>query len=369
MSATEFHALPVAEVVTETEDTVTVRFAVPSELGDTFTYAAGQYLTLRFVIDGQDVRRAYSMSSAPHENHLAVSVKRVEGGLVSNHIADHLAAGQTVDVMPPQGRFLLEPDPDRRNDYYLFGAGSGITPLMSILKTVLEKEPKSKVHLLYGSRNEEQIIFKAELDRLEAHYRDQLSVRHTLSRPKREKSGGLSGFFSRGKVSWTGEQGRIDAKKIETFLGEYPTQGQTAHYFICGPGNLIDRTEETLQAQGIAADHIHTERFVSAHDAQAKASKSENAAGATVQAKLNGKLVTVELKAGQSILDGLLEAKVDPPYSCLAGACSTCAAKVLKGGVRMDVCYALDQDEVDEGMVLTCQSHPTTEEVEIDFEV
>lgn len=356
-------------MVQETADTVTVKFSVPAELAEEYQYTAGQYLTLRFVIDGQDVRRAYSMSSSPLEAEIAVSVKRVKGGLVSNHIADELKAGTEVHVMPPQGRFVAKTDGDKRRDYYLIGAGSGITPLMSILKTVLEEEPKSTVNLLYGSRDEESIIFKAQLDQLEERYAGQLHITHTLSKPMRKKAGGLASIFTRGKVTWGGETGRINQNKMVDFLEAYPQQSQEAHYYICGPGTMIDTAEAFLLGRGVDKKHIHTERFVSAHDAKKGAKETGAVDGATVKAKVNGKEVSVQLKPGQSILDGLLDAKVDPPYSCLAGACSTCAAKVIKGGVKMEVCYALDDDEVADGMILTCQSHPTTPEVEVDFEL
>lgn len=356
-------------MVQETADTVTVKFTVPAELANDFKYKAGQYLTLRFVIDGQDVRRAYSMSSSPLEKQIAVTVKRVKDGLVSNHIPDELKAGSEVHVMPPQGRFVVKTDGEQRRDYYLIGAGSGITPLMSILKTVLEEEPKSMVNLLYGSRDEESIIFKKQLEELESRYAGQLNVVNTLSKPMRKKAGGLASFFTRGKVTWEGYTGRINQNKMVDFLETYPQQAPIAEYYICGPGTMIDTAESFLESRGVDKQNIHTERFVSAHDAKKSTKSTDSVAGATIKAKVNGKEVSVELKPGQSILDGLLEAKTDPPYSCLAGACSTCAAKVIKGGVKMDVCYALDEDEVAEGMILTCQSHPTTPEVEIDFEL
>ncbi len=367
MSQTDFVALPIQEIVQETQDTVTIKFKVAAEQQEQFQYLAGQYLTLRFVIEGQDVRRAYSMSSSPIEELLAVSVKRVKDGLVSNYIADHLEVGTLVDVMPPQGRFVVQPAADKRRNFYLFGAGSGITPLLSILKTVLEQEPKSSVFLLYGNRDENSIIFKTQLEQLEQRYAGQFTVAYTLSQPLREKPSGFSRFFTRGTVRWAGEKGRISDDKVQEFLDTYPQDATEAFYYVCGPGSMIDIVEQTLLGRGLPKAAIYTERFVSAYDTK-KSSTSASVAAAQVKARLNGKEVTVQLKPGQTILDGLLEAKVNPPYSCLAGACSTCAAKVTKGGVKMDVCYALDEDEVADGVILTCQSHPTSPTVEIDFE-
>ncbi|MEL6667370.1 MAG: ferredoxin--NADP reductase [Bacteroidota bacterium] len=368
MSSTDFHTLNVSGVEAETLDAVTLKFELPSDLRKSFSYQAGQYLTLRFILDGEDVRRAYSMSSSPLDDELAVTVKRVSGGLVSNHIADAVKSGSQVEVMPPQGRFLYEPKPEQNRDIYLIGAGSGITPLMSILRTALEEEPLSKIYLLYGNKTEDSIIFKAALDELEQKFPDRLFVTHTLSRLRKSK--GLSSLWNKKKADWKGLRGRIDGKKIREWVSNHPPLGTEANYYICGPGSLIDTSEQALIGVGVDPDYIHDERFVSAHDASSKSgSTASSSSGALLKATLDGEIKEVNLKPGQSILDGLLEAKHSPPYSCLAGACSTCMAKVTKGGVRMEVCYALDEDEVEAGYVLTCQCFPTTDEVEVDYGV
>lgn len=367
MSNTDFHPLNVSQVRQETLDAVTLKFEIPSDLRKSFSYLAGQYLTLRFVLNGQDVRRAYSMCSSPLDDTLAVTVKRVSGGLVSNHVADHVKPGTEVEVMPPQGKFYYAPKPDQARDIYLIGAGSGITPLMSILRTALKEEPQSKVYLLYGNKTEDTIIFKAALDELEQQYPDRLQVTHTLSRLRKSK--GLSSLWNRKKADWDGWRGRIDGKKIREWIAGYPAEASEANYYICGPGSLIDTAEQALVGLGIDSDFIHDERFVSAHDTGKKTTTSESATGAILRATLEGEVKEVDLKPGQSILDALIEAKHSPPYSCLAGACSTCMAKVTKGGVRMEVCYALDEDEIEQGFVLTCQSFPTTDEVEVNYEV
>ncbi|MCP9234447.1 ferredoxin--NADP reductase [Lewinella sp. JB7] len=366
MSQPQFYPLRVVRLEPETDRAVSVYFDVPSADRTAFNYRAGQYLTLRFFINGKEERRAYSMCSAPHDNELAVTVKQVKGGIVSNHIANNVQVGEEIDVMPPMGRFLAEVDPAARRRYYLFGAGSGITPLMSILRSVLEEEPKSEVILLYGNRDEDNIIFDEKLRELQDKYAGQLTVEHTLSRPKKYATKGLKGLFKRSHTKWEGARGRIDRRTLVDFLQRHPTDGLDCRYYVCGPGEMIDNVEAALLGHGINEKLIHVERFVSANSAQQKNGESR---GGKINVKLNKETFSIDLKPGQSILDGLLEEGKTPPYSCLAGACSTCMARVEKGGVKMDVCYALDESEVEEGYVLTCQSHPVTPEVDIDFNV
>ncbi|SEQ84592.1 ferredoxin--NADP reductase [Neolewinella agarilytica] len=369
MSQVSFHPLPIASITPETDQAVTVAFRIKEELAQQFTYKAGQYLTLKFVVNGKEERRAYSMCSAPHDDEIAVTVKRVKGGIVSNHIADALKAGDIVDAMPPQGRFLASPEAAARRDYFLFGAGSGITPLMSILRSILEEEPKSSVYLLYGNRDENNIIFERQLADLQQRYEGQLLVEHILSRPKKYKVGGLKGLFSSGKPKWEGNIGRIDIPAVQRFMTANPGKVSDKQYYICGPGQMIDNVEQALLGLGVHKEFIHAERFVSANDVKKNKTSTDVVEGGKVFAKLSGKDVEVTLKPGQTILDGLLESGATPPYSCLAGACSTCMAKVTKGGVKMDVCFAIDDDEIAEGYILACQSHPTTPEVYVDFDV
>ena len=367
MHDTHFYPLKVSEVRRETPDAVTIFFEIPENLKETFQYTQGQHLTLKFTLGGKEARRAYSMSSSPLEPRISVTVKRVEKGLVSTHINDKLKTGDVVEAMPPDGRFFTPLQEDQQKNYYLISAGSGITPLLSIIKTTLEREPKSAIFLLYGNRNEDSIIFREDLARLQKRYEGQLIVEHTLSRPHREKAKGLSGLFSKGTISWEGRTGRIDGAMVASFLEAHPPRSRESEYFLCGPGEMIDRVKEKLEGMGVDHKHIHREYFTTPELDESE--RASGVAGAKAVVTLNGKQLEVSIPEKKTILAALLDQKVDAPFSCTSGACSTCMAKLEKGKVKMDVCYALDEDEVAEGYILTCQSHPTTEEVVLTYDV
>lgn len=359
----EFHNLKVSRIVKETGEATSVYFLVPDALQDSYQYKAGQYLTLKFDLSGKEERRSYSLCTSPLEDEIGVNIKRVKKGIVSNHINDNLKAGDAVEVMTPDGKFIIEPVESKQRDFYFFASGSGITPVISMIKTILEEEPKSTCHLLYGNNNEDTVIFSNELETLSTKYKGQFVYTQTLSQPKREKSGGLKGLFSKGKMNWTGWVGRIDKSKVDQFLSEHPKSSIEAHYFVCGPGAMIDTIIDHLEGLNIDSKFLHTERFVSS-----TATAGGGGVSAKVKVHLADKEYNIEVPSDKTILDALIDQKVDAPYSCTSGACSTCVAKVHSGEVSMDACYALDDSEVKAGYILTCQARPQSAEVELTFE-
>jgi ring-1,2-phenylacetyl-CoA epoxidase subunit PaaE len=284
---------------------------------------------------------------------------------MSTYLNDRLKVGHGIKVMPPQGNFKVTPDHDQKRTHVFVAAGSGITPIISMIHSILEEEPMSKCLLLYGNRNRNTIIFKNTLDYLEELYKGQLMVEHTLSRPVLTRQSGISGFFKKPLIAWKGRIGRITPQLLEDCMQEHKIDRQQANYYICGPGMMIVEIDEHLKASIENHKQIHVEYFSTP---EGVIIDDEKVVEATVIATLKGEVHKLDIPTGKSILDVMIDEKLDPPYSCTSGACSSCMAKVTKGTVMMDACYALDEDEIADGYILTCQAHPTDTEVAIDFD-
>jgi ring-1,2-phenylacetyl-CoA epoxidase subunit PaaE len=354
----KFYPLQVIEVKKETSDTVSVLFEVPEVLKTTFQYKQGQYLTLRTTIDGADTRRSYSICSGVNEGELRVAIKKVEGGVFSTYANEILKAGDTLQVMPPQGRFFTEMNASEQRTYVAFAVGSGITPILSILKTVLEQEPKSSFILFYGNRTFDQIIFFEELERLKSLYRQRLSVHHVLSREQL----GSELFY-----------GRINAQKC-TAYGKYFFSASAVHAsFLCGPEEMTLEIRDTLEALGVPKERVYLELFTTSGAKKlplaAQKAQEINAFDAQITVHQDDMTFVFTLPSdGSTILDAAMRAGADLPFSCRGGVCSTCKARVLEGEVEMTVNYGLEPDEVSRGYVLTCQAHPKSQKVTVSFD-
>lgn len=358
----EFKSVTVHNIIRETKDTVTICFD-PKETPEEFlNFIPGQHLTLKVFIQFKEYRRSYSICSAQLDHTLKVTVKKSYKGIVSNYLVNELKTGQRLDISKPEGHFCIHPSSDKRQDYYFFAAGSGITPVFSMIQSLLEHEPKSNVYLLYGSRTEEDIIFYKELETLLKKYEGQLHIHYTLSKLKSK----LLPFLSSSKESWKGWKGRIDKQMIQRFLENYPKQNSTASYYICGPGDLIEQTKNSLSELSIDPKSIHAEYFSTPAAAVAEV-KASPVSEVTLIVHLNDKRHEFKMPGNKKVLDFLLDKGLDPPYSCSSGACSTCMAKVIQGDVKMDVALALEPEEISQGYILTCQSRPLTEVLEIKY--
>lgn len=355
--AEHFYPLRVAEIVPETDEANSIRFEVPDELKDAFRFRAGQHLSVRATIDGEEVRRNYSLCTAPADNDLMVTVKRIAGGVFSNWIGDQLRAGDTLDVMTPHGSFTVEFKPEAERRYVGFAGGSGITPVISLVRTALSVEPKSRFTLFYGNRDSNSVIFLEALAALKDRYMGRFELYHFLS----DEAGDVelfNGMLDRETCDEAIEHLVDDPKAIDA-------------WFICGPGPMMDAAEEALLDKGIAKDRIHIERFTAGRPSAALAAQmaalQEEAAGQKISVTLDGRTRKIEFSAA-NILDSARDAGLPAPFACKAGVCATCRAKVTKGKVEMAARYGLTDEEVAAGYVLTCQSVPVGEGVAVDYD-
>lgn len=355
----KFYPLTVAKVKHETRDAIAVAFDLPPRLQDTFQYRQGQHLTLRAMIDGEDVRRSYSICSAVQDRQLRVAIKRVPGGLFSTWANECLKPGVTVDVMPPEGRFNLPLEPASCRHYLAFAAGSGITPILSIVKTTLQAEPHSRFTVLYGNRASSSVIFRDELAELKDIYMERLNLVYVMSREPQD----IELFH-----------GRITQDKCRQLFQHWLRVEDVDYAFICGPEDMMHGVSAALQEAGMPKERIRIELFAAGSPRQVRESRSVYAVEARHQTEVtvimdgNHASFTMD-KDKESVLDAGLRAGIDLRYSCKGGVCSTCRCKVLEGQVEMDVNYALEDYEVARGFVLSCQSFPVSDKVVIDFDV
>ena len=353
----QFHPLVVKDIRRETPECVSIAFDVPADLVEHFHFEAGQNVTLRRFIEGEEVRRSYSICSSPHEKELRVAIKMLSDGKFSSHANLHLKMGDTVEVLPPTGRFSNRPNASKASRYLAFAAGSGITPVISIIKATLAAEPECVFTLVYGNKNRNTIIFREQLEALKNRYINRFIIHHV---------------FSREQTDAPINYGRIDVERCEMMAKYLFKPEMMDHIFICGPEEMIFTVRDWLMNRGIHKEKIHFELFSvpgekMRDNSTTKIHHAEKMS--RVRLKLDGATITYELPFdGSSVLDGALRMGADLPYACKGGVCATCRAKLIRGEVEMDTNYALEAEELAAGYILTCQSHPRTTEVDIDFD-
>jgi ring-1,2-phenylacetyl-CoA epoxidase subunit PaaE len=354
--ALSFEKIKVKEVRRETAQCVSIAFDIPPELSGTFIYKAGQYITLRAFIDGEEVRRSYSLCSSPFEREWRIAVKKVDGGVFSTFANEKLQAGDVLELMPPAGNFYPQLNTLNSKHYIGIAAGSGITPVISIIKTVLQTEAGSSFTLVYGNRNRPSIIFKEALEALKNKYIHRFNIIYILSREITDAAV---------------NHGRIDTGKC-VYLFEKVLNIQANEFFICGPGQMALEVTDYLKKNGVAEEKIHIELFAAGREkreAKKEIVQTGEELKSNITVRLDGISFNFELAFDDaSILDAAAYNGADVPYSCKSGVCCTCRAKLLEGEVEMEVCYGLEQEEIKKGYILTCQSHPKTAKLVIDYD-
>jgi ring-1,2-phenylacetyl-CoA epoxidase subunit PaaE len=352
-----FHPLTIAAIEPLTDDSAAITFDVPDELREDYAFIQGQHLTLRTELAGDDVRRNYSICSPVSAGVLRIAVKRLPGGAFSEHALDQLRVGDVVDVMTPSGRFFTELDPANEKSYVCIAAGSGITPVLSIVATTLEVEPRSRVTLIYANRTHASVMFLEEVEDLKDRYPDRFSLIHVLSREAQEVE-----LFS----------GRLDVPRMQRFLDTLVPPDDVDEWFLCGPFDMVASLRKQLIAEGVSKRAIHAEVFHVESSPPARrtpVARAEAQTGAEVTITLDGRRSSFTLAPdGPSVLEAALAVRPDAPFACKGGVCGTCRAKVVEGTVEMDTNWALEPDEVERGYALTCQSHPTSDKVVLDYD-
>jgi len=358
--AAHFHTLKIKAVKKETADCVSIAFDIPDALKNTFAFEQGQNITIKKDFDGVEIRRSYSICTAPFENELKVAVKKVNGGKFSCYANDILKAGDEIEVMPPTGKFNTKLLTENRKEYLAFAAGSGITPVLSIIKTTLQTEPLSNFTLVFGNRSRSSIIFFEELEGLKNKYLQRFNFINILSRERTDAP-----------INY----GRIDQQKL-TDLNKLINYNTVDEFFICGPEEMIFAVKDFLLQQNIDKKKIHFELFVTPGGKvntvkKVESTKSEDKGPISkITVKLDGRSFDFDLGFNsETILDAALQQGADLPFACKGGVCCTCKAKLLQGNVAMEVNWGLEQEEVEQGFILTCQSHPLTEKVVVDFDI
>jgi ring-1,2-phenylacetyl-CoA epoxidase subunit PaaE len=359
---TKFHSLAIKNIKRETVDCISISFDIPTELKDAYQYKQGQYLTLKLPVGGEILRRSYSICTSPFgAEEMRIAIKKVDKGLASNYLNQIVKVGDFIEVLPAVGNFYTEMIPSNNKNYVAFTAGSGITPIMSLIKTVLLVEPNSHFTLIYGNKNEASVIFKSEIDGLVQKYPTQLKVKYVYTRESNK-----SDLFS----------GRIDKPNCKKIFDTESSVKNGHEYFLCGPLDMINAVSETLNESGIKKEHIHFELFTSPVNEESVSAtlKSDVVDDASAVTECTAKIVLdgdekiIKIKKNQTVLEAVLDAGMDAPYACTGGSCCTCRAKVLEGHAVMDVNYALSDSEVKKGYILTCQSHPTTPTITVDYD-
>jgi len=349
-----FHSLTVKEVTRETADCVSIAFQIPSHLSNEFTYLQGQYITFKLNVNGQEIRRSYSVCSSPlTDADLRVAVKKVKEGKGSTFLNDQVKAGDVLEVMTPMGNFYTPMNASNHKEYILFAGGSGITPMLSIVKSVLKAEPQSTIQLFYGNENDASIIFKQQLANLEQGAAGKLKVHHILNQADASYPAIYKGIMT------------ID--KITALMNEFVKVNTNSEIFICGPTPMMQNVEQTLQILKVPKAQVHLEYFTAPVDVAAFA-EPVGSKKASLTIILDGDEVVTELLPDESILEAALRINLDAPYACQGGSCCTCRALLTDGKVEMKVNYALLDAEVKQGFILTCQSYALTDNVVVDYD-